>query len=272
MRAVPDTVARPPYVVHPDLPAPRAPRPVRNDPATIALIRRACDAASEVLAEIEQHVAGGVTTDELDAIGHEAIVRRGGYPSPLRYLGYPRSICTAVNEVICHGIPGPLLLADGDIVGIDVTVYLDGVHGDLCKTVPVGEVDRLSQGLLDAGRRALQAGLSAVQPGQPVNAIGRAIEKEKRGRFGIVREFVGHEIGRDFHGALVVPHGFEASARTVLEEGMVFTIEPMVALGSGRARICADGWTAVTRDGSRSAQFEHTVLVTGDGCEALTRW
>jgi methionyl aminopeptidase len=260
MRPVPDAVVRPPYVVHPDLPAPRAPRPVRNDPETIALIRRACDAASETLAEIEPHVRAGITTDELDAIGHEAIVRRGGYPSPLGYLGYPRSICTAVNEVICHGIPGPQVLADGDIVGIDVTVYLDGVHGDLCKTVPVGEIDRLSEGLLDAGRRALRAG------------IGRAIEKEMRGRYGIVREFVGHEIGRDFHGALVVPHGFEASARTVLEEGMVFTIEPMVALGSGRARIRADGWTAVTRDGSRSAQFEHTVLVTADGCEALTRW
>ena len=146
------------------------------------------------------------------------------------------------------------------------------MHGDLCKTVPVGEIDRLSEGLLDAARRALRAGLSAVEPGRPVNAIGRAIEKEMRGRFGIVREFVGHEIGRDFHGALVIPHGFEASARTVLEQDMVFTIEPMVALGSGRARIRADGWTAVTRDGSRSAQFEHTVLVTADGCEALTRW
>ena len=164
------------------------------------------------------------------------------------------------------------MLADGDIIGIDVSLYLDGVHGDLCKTVPVGEIDRLSEGLLDAGRRALAAGMSAVEPGRPVNAIGRAIEKELRGRFGIVREFVGHEIGRDFHGALVIPHGFEASARTVLEEGMVFTIEPMVALGSGRARIRSDGWTAVTRDGSRSAQFEHTVLVTADGCEALTRW
>ena len=265
-------MARPPYVVRPDQPAPRAPRPVRNDPETIALIRRACDAASEVLAEIEPHVRPGATTDELDQVGHAGIVARGGYPSPLGYLGYPRSICTAVNEVICHGIPGPQVLADGDIIGIDVSVFLDGVHGDLCKTVPVGEIDRLSEGLLDAGRRALRAGLSAVEPGRPVNAIGRAIEKEMRGRFGIVREFVGHEIGRDFHGALVVPHGFESSARTVLEEGMVFTIEPMVALGSGRARIRADGWTAVTRDGSRSAQFEHTVLVTAGGCEALTRW
>ncbi|MDX6377704.1 MAG: methionyl aminopeptidase [Gaiellaceae bacterium] len=272
MRAVPDTVVRPLYVLQPDRPAPRAPRPVRNDPETIALIRRACDAASEVLAEIEPHVSPGVTTDELDEIGHEAIVRRGGYPSPLGYLGYPRSICTAVNEVICHGIPGPQTLVDGDIVGVDVTVFLDGVHGDLCKTLPVGEVDALSAGLLDAGRRALAAGMSAVEPGRPVNAIGRAIEKEVRGRFGIVREFVGHEIGRDFHGALIVPHAFEASARTTLEEGMVFTIEPMVALGSGRARIRSDGWTAVTRDGSRSAQFEHTVLVTADGCEALTRW
>ena len=272
MRVVPERIARPPYVVAPDRPAPRAPRPVRNDADTIALIRRACDAASEVLAEVEPHVRAGITTDELDEIGHDAIVRRGGYPSPLGYLGFPRSICTAVNEVICHGIPGPLALAEGDIVGIDVTVYLDGVHGDLCKTVPVGEVDGLSLGLLDAGRRALQAGMAAVAPGRPVNAIGRAIEKELRGRYGIVREFVGHEIGRDFHGALVVPHGFEASARTALEEGMVFTIEPMVALGSGRARIRSDGWTAVTRDGSRSAQFEHTILVTGDGCEALTRW
>jgi methionyl aminopeptidase len=272
VRAVPETIARPPYVGSPDTPAPRAPRPVRNDPETIALIRRACDAASMVLAEVEPHVRPGITTDELDAIGHEAIIRRGGYPSPLGYLGFPRSICTAVNEVICHGIPGPLALADGDIVGIDVTVYLEGVHGDLCKTVPVGDVDRLSLGLLDAGRRALQAGMAAVEPGRPVNAIGRAIEKELRGRYGIVREFVGHEIGRDFHGALVVPHGFEAAARTTLEEGMVFTIEPMVALGSGRARIRSDGWTAVTRDGSRSAQFEHTVLVTADGCEALTRW
>jgi len=272
VRAVPSTIARPPYVLEPERPAPRAPRPVRNDPDTIARIRRACDAASEVLAEVEPHVRPGVTTDELDAIGHEAIVARGGYPSPLGYLGYPRSICTAVNEVICHGIPGPLELGEGDIVGIDVTVYLDGVHGDLCKTVPVGRVDALSEALLDAGRRALSAGIAAVEPGRPVNAIGRAIERELRGKYGIVREFVGHEIGRDFHGALVVPHGYEPSARTVLEEGMVFTIEPMVALGSGRARIRADGWTAVTRDGSRSAQFEHTVLVTAEGAEPLTRW
>ena len=167
-----------------------------------------------MLAEVEPHVRPGVTTDELDAIGHEAIVRRGGYPSPLGYLGYPASICTAVNEVICHGIPGPLQLAEGDIVGIDVTVYLDGVHGDLCKTFPVGASTRCRRACSTPAARALAAGMSAVEPGRPVNAIGRAIEKELRGRYGIVREFVGHEIGRDFHGALIVPHGFEAAART----------------------------------------------------------
>ncbi len=272
MRPVPVTTPRPPYVATGGEPKSPPRRPVLHDDATIARIQRACDVASTVLAAIERAVCEGVTTEELDAIGHDAIIGHGAYPSPLGYLGYPRSICTAVNEVICHGIPGPLRLNEGDIIGIDVSVYLDGVHGDLCKTLGVGEIDDDSVRLLDAARRALAAGIAAVAPGRSVNVIGRAIEAELAGRFGIVREFVGHEVGSDFHGALAVPHHYEPRAETRLEAGMVFTIEPMIALGSGRARLLADGWTAVTRDGSRSAQFEHTIGVTAEGCETLTSW
>jgi methionyl aminopeptidase len=272
VRPVPAATPRPPYLATGGQPMGRPQRPAVHDAATIERIRRACEVASAVLAVVEPAVRDGVTTEELDVIGHEAIVGHGAYPSPLGYLGYPRSICTAVNEVICHGIPDSRRLHEGDIVGIDISVYLDGVHGDLCKTVPVGVVADDSTRLLDAARRALNAGVASVAPGRPVNVIGRAIEAAMRGRFGIVREFVGHEIGVEFHGALAVPHHYEPRAQTALEPGMVFTIEPMIALGSGRARLLADGWTAVTRDGSRSAQFEHTVCVTADGCDVLTSW
>ncbi len=269
VRAVPETIVRPPYAWREDVPA-RASRPVRRKPEEVEAIRRSCEAASEVLAVIAPNIAAGVTTAELDRVGHEAIVRLGGYPSPLGYRGFPTSICTAINEVICHGIPDSTELEDGDIISVDVTVYRDGHHGDLCQTFLVGDVAPSTRALVATTRRALLAALAAIRPGIQVMEIGAAIESEVAGRYAIVREFVGHEIGPEFHGALIIPHFRDPSARTRIEQGMVFTVEPMIAIGKGRVRVWEDGWTAVTADGSPCAQFEHTVLVTATGCEALT--
>ena len=269
VRDVPATIDRPAYVWRDEVPG-RAPRPVRRRPEEVAAIRRACEAASAVLASVADAIAPGVTTDELDRVGHEATIARGGYPSPLGYRGFPKSICTSINEVICHGIPDSNALQDGDIVSVDVTVYLDGYHGDLCQTFLVGDVERPVRGLVAATRRALLAGMAAVRPGVPVRDIGAAIEAEAGDRYGIVREFVGHEIGPEFHGSLIVPHYADPLARTVLEAGMVFTIEPMITIGPPRSKVWGDGWTAVTAAGGPCAQFEHTVVVTAAGCEALT--
>jgi methionyl aminopeptidase len=269
VRDVPATIARPPYAWRDEVPA-RAPRPARRRPEEIAGIRRACEAASAVLAEVAAAITPGVTTEDLDRIGHEAAISRGGYPSPLGYRGFPKAICTSINEVICHGIPDTTALEDGDIISVDVTVFLDGYHGDLCQTFLVGDVDRPVRGLVAATRRALLAGMAAVRPGVPVRDIGAAIEAEVGDRYGIVREFVGHEIGPEFHGALIIPHYADPLARTLLEQGMVFTIEPMVTLGPPRSKIWSDGWTAVTAAGGPCAQFEHTVVVTTAGCEPLT--
>jgi methionyl aminopeptidase len=269
IRDVPEAIARPPYAWRGDVPS-RGSRPVRRKPAEIDAIRRSCAAASEVLAEIAPAIAAGVTTAELDRIGHEAIVRRGAYPSPLGYRGFPKSICTAINEVICHGIPDSTELEDGDIISVDVTVFLDGYHGDLCQTFLVGDVPAPTRALVATTRRALLAATSAIRPGIQVMDIGAAIEAEVGGRYAVVREFVGHEIGPEFHGALIIPHFRDPSARTRIEQGMVFTVEPMIAIGKGRVRVWEDGWTAVTADGEPCAQFEHTVVVTATGCEALT--
>ena len=266
---VPESIARPAYAWRGDVPS-RASRSVRRKPAEVVAIRRSCEAASEVLAEIAPSIATGVTTAELDRIGHEAIVRRGGYPSPLGYRGFPKSICTAINEVICHGIPDSTALEDGDIVSVDVTVFLDGHHGDLCQSFEIGDVPTPTRALVATTRRALLAAVAAIRPGIQVMEIGAAIEAEVGGRYAIVREFVGHEIGPEFHGALIVPHFRDPSARGRLEQGMVFTVEPMIAIGKGRVRVWDDGWTAVTADGEPCAQFEHTVVVTATGCEALT--
>ncbi|MCW2608629.1 MAG: methionine aminopeptidase [Frankiales bacterium] len=240
-------------------------------PDEIEKMRVAGRAAAEVLAEVGAAVRPGTTTDELDAICHEACVRRGGYPSPLGYNGFPKSLCTSVNEVICHGIPDSTVLKDGDIVNLDVTIYLDGFHGDTNATFFVGEVDDASRRLVEVTRTSLELGIAQVRPGARVRDIGRAIQTYAEGEgYGVVRSFVGHGIGRTFHSDPQVFHYDNPAARMVLEPGQTFTIEPMITIGDHRHDLWDDGWTATTVDKSRTAQFEHTVLVTNDGVEVLT--
>ncbi len=245
-----------------------------QDDETIAAMRRTGAAAAEVLRTVGDAIAPGITTDELDRITHEACIAAGGYPSPLNYgePSYPKSVCTSVNEVICHGIPDSRALRDGDIVNVDVTLFREGVHGDTNATWCVGTVDDLSRRLVRVTRECLEKGIEAVQPGRPTSDIGRAVQAHAEAEgFGVVRAFTGHGVAREFHTGLHILHYFEPrDARVVMEPGMTFTIEPMIALGSWQHRIWDDGWTAVTTDGRRTAQFEHTLLVTDDGCDILT--
>jgi methionyl aminopeptidase len=270
MRPVPESIPRPPYaesgrsVRHPE-------SPVQPD-NVIRRMRVAGRAAAEVLADTAAAVAVGVTTDELDAVCHQACIDRGGYPSPLNYNGFPKSVCTSVNEVICHGIPDDRPLRDGDIVNLDVTIFLDGVHGDTNATYCVGHVDDESRRLVEVTRECLELGIAAVGPNRPFSDIGRAIQTHAEGAgFGVVRSFVGHGIGEQFHTDLHVPHYYEPRLATVMQEGMTFTIEPMITAGSYEFDLWDDGWTAVTKDRRRTAQFEHTMVVTADGVDVLTR-
>ena len=269
-RDVPAGIGRPPYA-ETGSPGPRRTDGDVKSPEQIVRMRAAGAAAAEVLMEVGAAVGPGVTTDELDRIGHEAAIARGSYPSTLNYNGYPKSLCTSINEVICHGIPDDRPLQDGDIVNVDVTVFLDGVHGDTSCMFTVGEVDETSRRLIRATREAMFLGIAAVAPGRPVNVIGRAIEDHAVAhRLGVVRSFIGHGIGEAFHTGLQIPHGFDPTARTILEPGMTFTVEPMLTVGDPNHVLWDDGWTAATIDGSRSAQFEHTVVVTDDGVDLLT--
>jgi methionyl aminopeptidase len=268
-RSVPPTIIRPPYAESGEPPA--STRRFVQSPEVIERMRQAGAAAAEVLLIVGEEIAPGVTTDHLDAVGHRATIERGAYPSPLNYRHFPKSLCTSVNEVICHGIPDDRPLMDGDIVNVDVTVYLDGVHGDTNATFLVGNVDDDKRRLVRETHAALFAGIAAVKPGARVNAIGRAIQRHAEGqRLGVVREFIGHGISDEFHGGLQIPHYYERNADTVIEAGMTFTIEPMITLGSPELHMWNDGWTAVTNDASPCAQFEHTLVVTDDGCEILT--
>jgi methionyl aminopeptidase len=264
----------PPHIARPNYATTGRPRPVPRIPDPedrVARIRRACRAAAEVLEEAGRAVRPGTTTDELDRVAHEATIARGGYPSPLNYRGFPKSICTSVNEIILHGIPDSRPLEPGDMVKIDVTVYLDGVHGDCCGTYFAGEPDGASVHLSRVTDEARRLGIDAVRPGLPVNVIGAAIEKHaSRYGYGVVRAFCGHGIGEEFHTEPQVLHYFEPKATTPIEEGMVFTVEPMLTQGSWRHVEWRDGWTIATVDGLRAAQFEHTILVHRDGAEILT--
>jgi methionyl aminopeptidase len=269
MRTVPPEIPRPDYAETGD--PVRRRQPWVQPPDVISRMRVAGRAAAEVLEVGAAAVAPGVTTDEIDAVVHQAYIDRGGYPSTLNYRHYPKSLCTSVNEVICHGIPDDRALRDGDIVNLDVTIYLDGVHGDTNATYLVGEVDEASKRLVEVTRECLAQGIAAVVPGRPFSDIGRAIEEHATAhRYEVVRAFVGHGIGEQFHTDLQIPHYYEPRFTTVMEPGMIFTIEPMISMGTGLHRIWDDDWTAVTADGSRTAQFEHTVLVTDDGVEILT--
>ncbi len=274
MRPVPPSIPRPEYVGRS--------RPVRftgaevKDAETIERMRLAGRIAAQALAAVAAHVAPGVTTDELDRVGHEFLCDSGAYPSTLGYGGaagrpFPKSLCTSVNEVICHGIPDSTVLCEGDIVNVDITAYIGGVHGDTDATYPVGEVDVESRLLIERTEQALARGIKAVAPGRRVNVIGRVIEAyARRFGYGVVREFTGHGIGSAFHSGLVIPHYDDSRYDTVMEPGMTFTIEPMLTVGRADWQMWDDGWTVVTADRSRSAQFEHTVLVPESGAEILT--
>ncbi len=269
-RSVPDHIALPEYGI---TGAPTTARASckKDTVDQLERMRKAGKIARDVLDLVLSHVRPGVTTDALDVIAHDRAVELGAYPSPLNYMGFPKSICTSVNEVVVHGIPDSRQLVEGDIVNCDVTVYAYGMHGDCSETVFVGEVDEESRRLVQVTWECLLKAIDVVRPGCRFNTIGRVItdHAEKNG-YSIVREFTGHGIGESFHMAPYVAHFFEPNNATIIEEGMTFTIEPMINAGGAACVIWPDKWTAVTADLSRSAQFEHTLLVTADGAEILT--
>jgi methionyl aminopeptidase len=268
-RRVPAHIARPEYV---DRPAPeRFTGNEVKDAGTIERIRAASRLAAQARELVGSHIAPGITTDELDRIGHEFLCDHGAYPSTLGYRGFPKSLCSSVNEVVCHGIPDSRVVEDGDIVNIDITAFLDGVHGDTNATFFAGEVDEESRLLVERTREALERGIKAVRPGRRVNVIGRVIESfARRHGYGVVRDFTGHGIGSSFHSGLIIPHYDEPHFDDMMEVGMTFTIEPMLNLGTHEWEMWEDEWTVVSRDRRRSAQFEHTLLVTPAGAEVLT--
>jgi methionyl aminopeptidase len=270
MRPVPSRIPRPEYVGRPG-PAPYTRGDVYT-PDEVELIRESGRIAAQAIAAVGEAVRPGVTTEELDVIGHEFLLANDAYPSTLGYRGYPKSICSSINEVVCHGIPDDTVIEEGDIVNIDITAYKNGFHGDSNQTFIAGTAsDEVTQ-LVDRTREALARGIKAVAPGRQVNVIGRAIESyAKRFGYGVVRDFTGHGVGAAFHSGLIIPHYDAAPAYDdVMEPGMVFTIEPMLTLGTHEWEMWADDWTVVTRDRSITAQFEHTLVVTERGAEILT--
>ena len=268
-RAVPSKIAQPEYVWKPT--ANEGNEPWVQTPETIEKVRVAGRVAANALAAAGRAVAPGVTTDDLDAIVHDYLISHGAYPSTLGYKDFPKSCCTSVNEVICHGIPDSTVLRDGDIVNVDVTAYLDGAHGDTNATFLVGDVDQEARDLVERTRIATERAIKAVKPGRELNVIGRVIESYAN-RFGysVVRDFTGHGIGETFHNGMVVLHYDAPQVDTIIEPGMVFTIEPMINLGGLPWEQWDDGWTVVTADRRWSAQFEHTLVVTDTGAEILT--
>ena len=267
---VPEHIVRPPYVGRP------APEKFKGSNVKtseqIEKIRDTGKLAAQAIQLAGANAKPGVTTDDLDKLVHNFLVDNGAYPSTLGYRGYPKSCCTSINEVICHGIPDDTELREGDIVNIDVTAYLDGFHGDSNKTFLVGAVSEEVSLLVERTKEALERGMSVVAPGREVNLIGRAIEIfAKRFNYGVVRDFTGHGIGEAFHSGLIIPHYDSAPMYSdICEVGMTFTIEPMLTLGTHQWQMWADGWTVVTKDKSITAQFEHTMAVTETGVDILT--
>ena len=269
VRSVPATILRPHYV------GKKAPEPYTGSHVqsaeTIEKIRVASRIAARAMRAAAEAIAPGVTTDELDRVGHEYLLDHGAYPSTLGYRGFPKSLCTSVNEVICHGIPDARPLEDGDLVKIDLTAFVDGVHGDNCATYYCGDVDEESRLLTERTEEAMLRGIKAIKPGRQVNVIGRVIEKyASRFGYGVVRDYTGHGVHTSFHSGLVIPHYDEPRYDTVIEPGMTFTVEPMITLGTHEWTMWDDDWTVLTTDGSRVAQFEHTIVVTDTGAEILT--
>jgi len=269
LRQVPAEIIRPEYVVKP-APAMHIGGD-RYDEATIQKIRRASRIAAQALQIVLHSAKPGMTTDQLDEIGHEFLLSQGAYPSTLGYRGFPKSLCTSVNEVICHGIPDETVLEEGDIVNVDISAFVDGVHGDTNGTVAIGNVSEEVALLIERTHEAMHRGIKAALPGREVNIVGRAIESyAKRFGYGVVRDFTGHGVGTSFHTGLIIPHYDEPKYSTLIEPGMVFTIEPMITLGTHEWEMWDDGWTVTTADKSLTAQFEHTILITEDGPEILT--
>ena len=269
MRTVPDHIARPSYADTGEVE--RWDEPIVKSPEVIEAMRHAGRVASEVLRLAGEFLQPGITTDDVDAYVHDLFIERGAYPSTLNYHGYPKSLCTSANEVICHGIPDSRIIRDGDIMNLDVTGFIGGVHGDTNATFCIGDVDPTSRELVRITEECTWRGIEAVRPGRPLSDIGRAIEDHARtGGYGVVRAFIGHGIGHQFHTDIQVLHYYDSRAATVMQPGMVFTIEPMITLGTWQHRMWDDGWTAVTADGKRTAQFEHTLVVTDEGYEVLT--
>jgi methionyl aminopeptidase len=268
-RPVPAQITRPEYV------GKKRPKDYRGShvqtPETIDRMRVAGRLAAQATQLAGEHCKPGATTDEIDRVVHEFLCDHGAYPSTLGYKGYPKSCCTSLNEVICHGIPDTTVLEDGDIINVDVTAYLDGVHGDTDATFCVGEVSEEVRLLVERTHEAMMRGIRTVAPGRPINAIGRVIEAyARRFGYGVVRDFTGHGIHGTFHSGLYIPHYDNPRLETLMEEGMTFTIEPMITLGTHEYEMWSDGWTVVTKDRRWTAQFEHTLVVTEEGYEILT--
>ncbi|HEY2701068.1 MAG TPA: type I methionyl aminopeptidase [Pseudonocardiaceae bacterium] len=268
-RPVPANIARPEYVDKPN------PKRDTSDgirtPEVIEAMRVAGKLAAQALVEGGKAVQPGATTERIDAVVHEFLCDNGAYPSTLGYRGFPKSCCTSLNEVICHGIPDSTVIEDGDICNIDVTAYIGGVHGDCNATFLAGEVSEEARLLVERTHEATMRAIKAVRPGRALNVIGRVIESyAKRFDYGVVRDFTGHGVGPYFHGTPTVLHYEEPAVTTVIQSGMTFTIEPMITLGTIDYDIWPDGWTVTTKDKLLTAQFEHTLVVTDDGAEILT--
>ncbi|MFZ9564932.1 MAG: type I methionyl aminopeptidase [Ilumatobacteraceae bacterium] len=269
MRSVPSHIAKPSYADTGDVVRWNE-SPVKS-PEIIERMRHAGQMAADILRLAGEYVKPGMTTDDIDVFVHDLTVERGAYPSPLNYHRYPKSVCTSLNEVICHGIPDSTIIEDGDIINLDVTCYVDGVHGDTNATFMIGDVSAEDRLLVKVTEECMWRGIEAVVPGRPLSDIGKAIEDHaKTYRMGVVRAFIGHGIGEQFHTDIQVLHYYDPRNNTIMKPGMVFTIEPMITLGTWQFHMWDDDWTAVTADGKRTAQFEHMVLVTDTGVEVLT--
>jgi methionyl aminopeptidase len=243
----------------------------RHGPEAFAAMRKAGQLAAAALDMLAPYVLPGVTTEELDERVLDFALEHGAVPAPLNYRGYTKSICTSINHVVCHGIPGPKPLREGEIVNIDVTLIVDGWHGDTSRMYAVGEINRRAERLIEITYRALEIGIEQVKPGNTLGDIGHAIQQYAEGeRCSVVRDFCGHGLGRLFHDRPNILHYGERGEGAVMEPGMFFTIEPMINLGKPGVKVLSDGWTAVTRDRELSAQFEHTVGVTETGVEVFT--
>jgi methionyl aminopeptidase len=243
-------------------------------PKDLEKMRAACQLAADTLVMVGEHLRPGMTTDDINTLVHEYTLAHGARPSPLNYHGFPKSVCTSINEVVCHGIPSARVLLEGDIINVDVTSFLpakDGFHGDTSATFYVGEASPEAKKVVEVARRSLELGIAEVRDNARLGDIGAAIQEyaESQG-CSVVRDYVGHGIGRQFHTAPQVPHYGTRGAGKRVKAGMVFTIEPMINLGKYPCEVLEDNWTVLTLDRSLSAQFEHTIVVTQGGCEVLT--